>query len=233
VPTPPDQNLPPLRLPRLAGRPEPKPDAPPTGSPAPTPAATPAAQALTYTLNPQLKQGLQTAWSGSLPEGKAREQGGILVQKADSTYEWRAGVGSGSESFSTNYGDLKTGETLVATAHTHPYSAAEGGYRDVSFSGGDLGNMALASRPENMKFVQSGDTVFMVQKTQAFKDLVAEKGENVTRAAMVSSWNTARAAATGTFAERVEAATKAVCKEYHLDYYRGSGDTLTQVDVSK
>lgn len=233
--TPPDQNLPLLRLPRWASRSgrESRPPAPPASGPPSGPAGPAPTPARTFTLAPQLKQGLQTAWGNSLPGGNALEQGGILVQKADHTYEWRAGVGTSGGSFAANYGDLKTGETLVATAHTHPYSAAEGGYTDVAFSGGDLANMALASRPEDSKFVQSGNTVFMVEKTQAFKDYVAAKGENVAHTAMINTWNTTFAAATGTFTERVEAAAKAVCKEYHLEYYRGSGDTLTQVDVSK
>jgi len=203
-------------------------------SPAPAPAAGGGAPApATFTLPPELKTGMKAAWDASFPGGKSQEQGGILVRKADGTMEWRPGPAGNSGSFSVNYGDLKAGETLVASAHTHPYDASEGGHTDVTFSGADIGNMALGSRPEDMKFVRSGDGIFMVQETQAFKDFVAAKGDAAARAEVVKTWNDSFAAATGTIQERAEAAVKATCQAHHLDYFKGTGDTLTKVDVTK
>jgi hypothetical protein len=187
----------------------------------------------TFSVDPALVDGMKTAWADSFPNGRSQEQGGILVRKADGTTEWRAGAAGNTGSFQVDYSTVKSGETLLASGHTHPYDAWEKGHTDVPFSGPDLGNMALSSRPEDMKFVRSGDTVFMVQETQGFKDLVTAKGESALRTEMIGAWDTAFAGATGTFAERNEAAVKAVAEKYHLDFYKGTGDALSKVDTSK
>lgn len=191
------------------------------------------ASGTTFAVAPELVEGMKTAWAGSFPGGRSQEQGGILVKKADGTMEWRAGAAGNTGSFQVDYSTVKAGETLVASGHTHPYDAWENGHTDVPFSGPDLGNMALSARPEDMKFVRSGDTLFMVEKTQEFKDLVTSKGEAALRGEMITAWDTAFAASSGTFAERNEAAVKAVAEKYHLEFYKGTGDTLNKVDTSK
>jgi hypothetical protein len=203
------------------------------GAPAPSGGTGGGGTPATYTLSPKLKEGLAAAWGASFHDGKAQEQGGILVRKADGSLDWRPGPPGTAGTFKVNYRDVKPGETLVASGHTHPYAAFEGGYTGVSFGGHDIGNMAYASRPDDMKFVRSGDSIFMVQETQAFKDFVAAKGETDARAAVIKTWDDTFAAARGTFQEKVEAAVKAVCKTHGLDYCKGSGDTLTKVDVTK
>jgi hypothetical protein len=187
----------------------------------------------TFQLPVALQRGMRDAWNDSFPGGSSQEQGGMLVRTASGALEWRRGAAGNTGSFSMNYGDLKSGETLVASAHTHPYDATEGGHTDVPFSGADIGNMALSSRPEDMKLVRSGDSVFMIKETQGFKDYVTDKGEGTARAEMIKSWDDAFKNATGTFAERNDAAVKAVCNTYHLEYYSGKGDSLARVDVTK
>jgi len=185
----------------------------------------------TFAVPAELKAGLKDAWDASFPHGKSQEHGGILVRKADGTLEWRAGNAGTSGTFQINYGDLKSGETLVASAHTHPYDASEGGHRDVPFSGGDLANMVTGA--ESQKFVQSGDSVFRAAKTEEFEKLVKASNPDTLKTEMKATFNTALGGATGSFQDRVEAGVKAVCEKYHLEYFKGTGDSLTRVDTSK
>ncbi|HEY8338810.1 MAG TPA: hypothetical protein VIK95_03015, partial [Egibacteraceae bacterium] len=119
----------------------------------------------------ELKDGLAAAWAASFPEGKSMEQGGILVKTKDGAYVWRAGKGTSGGSFKPNYADVGPDEVLIASGHTHPYDASEGGHTDVAFSGGDLSN--LVWQKERFKLVQSGTAQFGVAKTAEFDALVA------------------------------------------------------------
>jgi type VI secretion system secreted protein VgrG len=208
------------------------------GPPAPGPGAT-AGLGDKVTIPPELKAGLATAWADSFPGGKSQEQAGVLVQKADGTVEWRRVVDGVSGSLtggtaSFDYPKLAgAGEKVLAAAHTHPYDASEGGHKDVSFSGADLARMAVSTVPETQHYMRSGDTVFMVAETPDFQKLVTITGEGKLRGEMDKTWNDTFTAATGTIQERSEAATKSVCHQYHLDYYKGKDDTLTKVDTAK
>lgn len=191
----------------------------------------------TFALPPAVKDGLARAWGGSFPDGKSQEQGGILVRRSDGTLEWKPGRPmpldqGGSGAFSPNYGDVLPGETLAATGHTHPYTAAEGGFTDVTFSGDDLANMAIDPR-EPMKFARSGDTVFMTRSTEAFERELRDKGSARLAEEMRRTFREAFDRFPGGTVASGEAAAKAVCEKYHLDYFRGKGDTLTKVDTSR
>lgn len=208
-----------------------------TGGPAaPTTAAT-AGLGATVTVPPLLKAGLDTAWTDSFPGGKSQEQAGVLVQKADGTQEWRRVVDGTSGTLSGGAASFDypklvgAGETLLAAAHTHPYDASEGGHKDVSFSGADLARMT--SVPDPQHYVRAGDSVFMIAKTPDFEKLVTISGAGTLNAEMNKRWSDTFSAATGTIQSRADAATKAVCHEYHLDYYSGKGDTLTKVNTAK
>jgi hypothetical protein len=183
---------------------------------------------VSVTLPKQFSEGLQQAWDKSLPGEASLEHGGILVSKADGTYEWKAGKKSTSGTFSINYEDVGAGETLVASAHTHPYSKAEGGHTNVAFSGGDMANFVTGS--ERIKVVRSGTGEFMLAKSKEWDDDV--KGRSATKIAELEAniektWTDSYAAAKGDLPARVEAAVKAVAKKFHLLYYRGTGGALT------
>jgi hypothetical protein len=183
----------------------------------------------------ELKDGLQAAWDASFPEGKSQEQGGILVLTKEGKYVWRAGVGTGSGSFKVNYGDVKEGEVLIASAHTHPYDESEGGDTDVSFSGGDLSN--LVWQKERVKVVQSGEAQFGVAKTAEFDALVAKadtkEKQLALRKEMDALWNDTFKGSKGTFQEGVVAAATAVCSKYHLVYMEGKGGNLVTTGKPK
>lgn len=210
-----------------------------TGGPTGAGAGANAGLGATVTVPGALRAGLEYAWADSFPGGHSQEQAGVLVQKADGTLAWRRVVDGRTGSLtggtaSFDYGKLvNPGEKLLAAAHTHPYDASEGGHKDVSFSGADLARMALSSVPEPQHYMRAGDTVFMVAKTPDFERLVTITGEAKLNGEMNKTWNDTFAGARGTIQERSEAATKAVAHQYHLDYYRGTGETLTKVDTAK
>ncbi len=176
-----------------------------------------------------LDAGMQKAWSNSLPGGKSQEQGGITVEKKDGTYEFRDGKPGTAGSFSTNYGDVKPGEKVVAAAHTHPYDKTEGGFTDVSFSGTDLANSV--NKPDVVRTVQSGNKQFAAVPSQEFKDRVAgldTAGKTALHKEMTKAFDTALASATGDFPARVDAAVRAVANTYGLGYYAGTNGLLTR-----
>jgi type VI secretion system secreted protein VgrG len=185
----------------------------------------------------QLTAGLGYAWADSFPGGTSQEQAGVLVQKADGTLAWRRvidGVSGTLTGGTASYDYAKlvgAGETLLAAAHTHPYDASEGGHKDVSFSGADLARMT--SVPEPQHYLRAGDSLFMIAKTPDFEKLVTITGEAKLNGEMNKTWNDTFTAATGTIQVRAEAATKAVCHQYHLDYYKGTGETVSKVDTAK
>jgi hypothetical protein len=178
----------------------------------------------------ELKNGLEAAWAASFPEGKSLEQGGILVKTKDGKYVWRAGKGTSGASFKPNYSDVGPDEVLVASGHTHPYDASEGGHTDVAFSGGDLSN--LVWQKERFKLVQSGTAQFGVAKTAEFDKLVADadspEKKLALRKEMNALWDSTFKEEKGTFQERVKKASTTVCTKYHLVYYEGSAGTVSQ-----
>ncbi len=176
-----------------------------------------------------MNDGMNDAWGKSFPNGLAQEQGGVLVRTADGKYEFRSGAAGNTGSFSPNYDAVKPGETLVADAHTHPYDVSEGGHTNVSFSGQDLGRLAVL-KDVNMSVMQSGEGKFAIVRTKEFDALVASKGDRALMNEMKTTFNTEMRNANGTFAERNEAATRAVAKKYNLAYYHGTGDTLARVN---
>ena len=181
----------------------------------------------------QMKDGMDAAWAASFPGGTSQEQGGILVRKANGEYEWRAGPPGAGGSFMPNYGDVKTGETLIATGHTHPYDASEGGDTGVSLSGGDISSMVYDPAPTGV--VHAGTGLFIVAKTKEFEQLVAATDTKQKKRALANeiddAWDSefAKAMKSGqTFVPAVETAAKIVCAKYHLLYYAGSAQKMEQ-----
>jgi hypothetical protein len=169
--------------------------------------------------------GLQKAWEKSLPGDKSQEQGGVLVS-GTSGYEFRAGAAGTSGTFPFNRQDVKKGETLVSVAHTHPYSAKEGGHTDVSFSGQDLA--LFATQKERMSIVRSGDHDFLAARSVDFDIRLLLSDSSKLFAAIKKHWNDVFTAASGSLPDRARAATKSTCLKFDLLYYEGSKGTLAQ-----
>jgi WXG100 family type VII secretion target len=178
-----------------------------------------------------LSKGMQDAWKDSFPGGHSHEQGGILVRKADGTYEWRPGKDSAGTSgtFQPDYSVVKSGEALAAVGHTHPYDKTEGSFTNVPFSGQDMARMVYVDEP--MHFVQSGDTRFALMRTKEFDKSISglsDADKQTMFNNMKNDWDSAFKSAKGKLPDRADAAVKAVATKYHLVYYRGTGDTLSK-----
>jgi len=184
----------------------------------------------------ELSEGMQSAWDDSLPGGKSQEQGGNLARNKDGSYGWRKGSAGSSGMYSPDYGDVGKDQTLVGVGHTHPYDKSEGGHTNVSFSGGDISSIVYEKQTQPLNIVQSGETVFVLARTEEFEKLLAgldAAGLKKLEQKIEKTWNDVYTTAKGKIPERAEAATRATCKAFHLVYYRGKGGSLTKVDVSK
>jgi hypothetical protein len=177
------------------------------------------------TLPVAAQEGLAKAWAKSLPGNKSKEQGGILVEH-DDEFIFRPGKISTSGSFTPNLRDRKRGEDLVAIAHTHPYSAKEGGYTNVSFSSGDLGTLIFG--PEKIDLMRSGDGIFLVAVSEETEAMVRKTGRRKVEKQAEKFWDAQYKAATGSLPARARAATIATCLKFHLLYYEGTGGDLAQ-----
>jgi hypothetical protein len=180
-----------------------------------------------------IQEGAEVAWSKSLPGGKSQEQGGIIVEDASGGYGYTAGKAGTSGMFYPNYKDVKKGEKLLGTLHTHPYSAKEGGHTHVSFSGGDLADMANGR--DKIALVRSGDGWFAVATSKEFEARVAKaKSKKAIFDEIDKRWDALFKAASGNTRARAEAATPKVCLEYDLLYYVGDeGGLAMPADMVK
>jgi hypothetical protein len=187
------------------------------------------------TLPKELKDGMNKAWAGSLPGGKAQEQGGILVKDANHDYKWREGKAlpldqGGSGSFMPNYADRDVGEQLLAVGHTHPYAKDEGGHTNVSFGGDDLSNFVRS--PERMQMIQSGAGQFVAARTPEFDKMVKDLdyfGKHELAEKMKDEYNAIlkNPEDKRPLPERSRDATLAITRKYHLLYYEGKDGELT------
>jgi hypothetical protein len=173
-----------------------------------------------------IQEGAEVAWSKSLPGTKSQEQGGIIVEDSSGGYGYRAGKSGTSGTFSPNYGDVKKGEKLLGTLHTHPYSKKEGGFTDVTFSGGDLADMA--NQRDKIALVRSGDGWFAVATSKEFEARVAKaKSKQDLYNEIDKRWTALFNAAPGNSKESAAVATPKVCLEFDLLYYVGSDGSLS------
>ena len=155
------------------------------------------------------------------------------MQNADGSLQWLAGKEGDSGHFLPNFADAKPAQTVLATGHTHPYAASEGGYTDVPFSGDDLKVHPVEG--QRASIVQSGNGQFASVRSKEFEELVQARG-NAARYAISSEieehWNTIFDCVKGNTRERSEAATRATSAHFHLLYYAGKNGRLSKVDTS-
>jgi hypothetical protein len=173
-----------------------------------------------------IQEGAEAAWSKSFPGTKSQEQGGIIIEDSSGGYGYKAGKGGTGGTFSPNYGDVKKGEKLLGSLHTHPYSAKEGGYTDVSFSGADLADMA--NQRDKIALVRSGDGWFAVATSKEFEARVTKaKSKKKLYSEIDKRWTQLFNAAPGNAKESAAVATPKVCQEFQLLYYVGHDGSLS------
>jgi hypothetical protein len=173
-----------------------------------------------------IQEGAEVAWSKSFPGTDSQEQGGIIVEDSTGGYGYTAGKAGTSGTFSPNYGDVKKGEKLLGTMHTHPYSKKEGGHTDVTFSGADLADMV--NQRDKIALVRSGDGWFAVATSKEFEARIAKaKSKSALYGEIDKRWTKLFNAAAGNAKERAAVATPKVCLEFDLLYYVGSDGSLS------
>lgn len=183
----------------------------------------------TINLPDTLDKGMKDAWKNSFPGGHEQEQGGILVKTKDGAYKWIPGEAGNAGSWTPNFEDIGDNEFL-GPGHTHPYDSGD---TDVPFSSGDIRNLFNPSEgSRRMTMVQSGDGQFVLSRTPEFDAQLKGKSDaelTQLRTEMTSTYDKAVAAGKKeglSFAERHDAAVKAVADEYDLLYYKGKDGNL-------
>lgn len=191
-----------------------------------TPPANPAAAPLVITVPAALNTTFQRLWSESLPGGVAHERGGTLARDkttGEVTLVNEGGHGSTTGTFSPKLTVDATKYEMVGAFHTHPYAAAEGGMRNVAFSGGDI--VGMINDGTKVEVVQSGDTQFMLVRT-------GETPASVDGVKMNTEWE-ARFRELQRDGKSYEEASRIAAREYaaanKIAYYEGSGGTFTRV----
>lgn len=186
------------------------------------------------TLPDVLNKGMQDAWKDSFPGGHEQEQGAIFVQGKDGQQKWIRGPGGTGGTWTPNYGDIGD-NTLIGLGHTHPYDSGE---KNVPFSDADVGFLFKPDlngpKSDKMMMVQSGDGQFVLARTEEFNKSIAGKSDSEVDtmvADMKKTYNdtvAAKKAAGAPFADRYDAAVKAVADKYHMVYYKGQNGALTK-----
>ena len=181
----------------------------------------------------ELRDAMDEAWKNSFPGAKSKEQGGILVRKADGTLDWVKATKTTSGTTTFPFDKVPAGATPLVAGHTHPYDAGEGGHKGVTFSGADLGG--LATWPTPVQVVHAGDRYFAVSRTKEFEDAVAKAPDKAKFGQEINdTWDKAFKASKGDIPAAAREATVAVCKKYNLVLYEGDlKGKVKKVDVSK
>lgn len=186
----------------------------------------------TVRLPTSLVDALDELWADSYrPDGTPREQGGNLVRNYGGSYEFRREEDDRKDKFDPDYSDVGWSQDLVGVAHTHPY--AERRLVGATFSATDMAGISSEDEGQTLNIMRSGDMTFLVARTKEFDKLVAryEAEGNLGQlyGKIYDCYARVRDATEGSFHEKLEAAVIAVCREFHLEYYRGHGDTLSRV----
>jgi len=181
----------------------------------------------------EMTQAMQVAWNQSLPEGRAKEQGGLLVRNKNGSLKWLRSAAGTAKEISLNYNDVDSEQTILAGGHTHPYDHNEFDFTDVPFSGRDLAEQVRES--QRLSIVQSGDAMFGSARTREFEDLVNsrdEAGKAALSREIEHFWDAVYEDTKGSTPEKSEAATRATAEWFHLLYYTGKQGALKRVDTS-
>ena len=186
-----------------------------------------------------VEKALEKAWQDSIAGGQTTEQGGNLVRTYGGRYELRrqaveAKPGYTEGTFEPDERDIGWWDTLTAIVHTHPYNEPDSKTKGIdhgTFSGQDLASIIDEEQPLNL--LRSGPYTYAISRTKEFNALVkfhenADTKDQLTNA-MLKNFDEAFGLDEGDFAAKLEAGVVAVCKKFHLNYYRGQGRNLKLV----
>lgn len=167
---------------------------------------------------------MQNLWDISLPGSNALEHGGTFVENADGTHTIINQSGGTSGTFSPDL-TAGAGQTVEGTFHTHPYSAAEGGYTDIAFSDGDF--VYFSNNPDaDFHIIQSGDTQFAAVRTD---ETVTTKTNQEIRDIWNNKYNEELNKGSS-FETACEEAAKETADELKFKLYRGEDGNLQPIN---
>lgn len=173
-----------------------------------------------------LQTTFDSLWGRSFPNGRSKEQGGVLVtDPAGKIGIVNSDGNSGtSGTFRPDF-NVPAGVTIVGVMHTHPYDSKEGGYTGVSLSGGDVGN--LVNDPKRkVSIAQSGNEQFMMLKTGATPTAVDSAAMNTATNARIN----ALVADSGmSFSAASKQAARENAQKMGLAYYEGRNGVFKRV----
>lgn len=190
--------------------------------------SSPAAAPKTITFSPAMQAAFDGLWQQSFPGGNSKEQGATIIFNRNTGEVGLAnvgGLGSTSGSFSPDLDISYLSDFgLLGAFHTHPFSASEGGYTGVSFSGGDAAYML--SEKLNIFIAQSGNNQFMYVRTAKTPNNV-----DVHKLKAVHNARIAQLQGQGySFERATRMAASETANKYGLAYYDGANGTLTRVN---
>ena len=163
-------------------------------------------------------------WGKSFPGGRSQEFGGTLVRDKTSGELSLVNIGGGSSgAFTAVNRTVDAGKEIVGIFHTHPYSRAEGGYTNVSLSGGDIAYAAL--NKDAVIIAQSGTGQFMVVRTAETPtvvdfDKINDKGNDRVAELMKAGKG---------YEESTRIAAKEAAVELKMAYYEGKDGEFKRV----
>jgi len=189
-----------------------------------TPPKTPADAPAAITVPAALDKKFDELWGKSFPGGRSQEFGGTLVRDTKTGELSLVNIGGGSSgAFTAVDRKVDAGKDIVGIFHTHPYSKAEGGYTNVSLSGGDVAYAAM--KGDMVIIAQSGEGQYMVVKTAETPtkvdfNKINDKAND--RVAELMKGGTA-------YAEATRIAAKEAAVELKMAYYEGKDGDFKRV----
>jgi hypothetical protein len=177
----------------------------------------------TFALPADVCKQAEALWSKSFPGGKSQEHGGTLVKDASGKMALVNEGGGNSGGFSGNL-NVPEGQEVLGVFHTHPYDETEGGFTDVSLSGGDFAYMI--NKGHKAVVAKSGSGLFVAMRTS--KTPANVDYEKVSEESTKRLHELVRQGKTPAEASQLNAREDAA--KYGLDYYEGTGCTARKVN---
>ena len=175
------------------------------------------------TLSSQTNTEFNELWDKSFPNGTSQEHGGTLVRGKDNNINLINKGGGTSGSFSPNR-NVGEEQEIVGVFHTHPYDKTEGGYTNVSLSGGD--GAYMINTGDSVMIAQSGNGQFMYLRTEQTPKTIDHNKLNTDQNNRVYEImkNDGKS-----FDEASRIAASETAKNNGLAYYEGTDGTFNRV----
>ncbi|MEW5717709.1 MAG: hypothetical protein AB1817_03700 [Chloroflexota bacterium] len=185
-----------------------------------TPARTSDAPAGQIDLSPKVSGEMERLWKQSVKDdGTVREHAGTLVKGKEGNVKLVNPVAGTPDSVTPNR-DVRAGEQLIGTFHTHPY---EDGTTGAAFSGEDI--VYAINNGDSETLVQSGEDTFALVRTAATPT-------SVDRDQIIAEFRNTLFEYQGAglpFTQALFETNRDLCQRYGLGFYAGKHGALKEV----